>query len=298
MDTIELGRVEVTRVLDFFGRAAGADEFFPEIPAQDWQRPDLQPDFYEPGTHGFLAAVQTFVLRSAGRTILVDTGVGNDKPRPGAPWDRLRTGYLDELAAAGVRPDDVDLVINTHLHTDHVGWNTRLDGDEWVPTFPNATYLLPRADVEFWDPGGEHRPKRPTAHFTDSVAPVREAGLVELWEGERVIDENLRLETAAGHTPGSSVLHLVSGGDRAVFLGDLLHTPLQLGAPHHNCAPDEDPAAARASRWRMLERAAEARALVVPAHFGGHGAVEVRRAGAGFDVVGWAGFSRRERSDR
>ncbi|GAA3366129.1 MBL fold metallo-hydrolase [Saccharopolyspora gregorii] len=298
MESIMLGDVEVTRVLEINGRAMGMDEFFPDIPTEvfEAERDLLDPDFWSPADNGFMAAVQTWVLRSAGRTILVDTGVGNHKERPYSPhWRHLNTGYLDALLRAGVRPEDVDIVINTHLHVDHVGWNTRLVERDWVPTFPNATYLLPRVDFEFWNPLGEHRPKSARSHqnvFEDSVAPVHRAGLAELWEGERVIDENLRLLPAPGHTPGSSVLHLESGSDRAVFIGDLLHTPVQLLDPAHNCGFDEDPAAARASRRRLLEFAADRTALVVPAHFGGHGAAEVSRDGDRFAIDAWAAFER------
>jgi glyoxylase-like metal-dependent hydrolase (beta-lactamase superfamily II) len=301
MDTIELGDVAITRVLELSGRLIGADEFFPDAPAEVWEQEWLAPDFYEPSDNGVIAPVQTWVLRSAGRTILVDTGIGDDKERPGFParWHRKRTGFLGSLAAAGVRPEDVDVVVNTHLHVDHVGWNTRLDGREWVPTFPNATYLLPRADFEYWDPQRPNPPQQVLDVrnvFDDSVAPVHEAGLVQLWEDELVLDENLRLEATPGHTPGTSVLHLRSGSERAVFMGDLLHSPMQLGHPQHNCMAEVDPAAARSARWRMLAFAAEQRALVVPAHFGGHSAAEVRRRGDGFEVVQWAGFSRLERT--
>lgn len=304
MQSITLGDVEVTRVLEFHGRAMGMDEFFPDIPADvfEAERSWLAPDFWSPADNGFTSAVQTWVLRSAGRTILVDTGVGNHKERPYSPhWRHLDTDYLDNLAEAGVDPDEVDIVINTHLHVDHVGWNTRLVGRDWVPTFPNATYLLPRLDFDYWNPLGQHRPKNARSHqnvFEDSVAPVHEAGLTELWEGERVIDENLRLLPAPGHTPGSSVLHLSSGSDRAVFIGDLLHTPVQLQDPAHNCSFEEDPAAARTSRRRLLEFAADNTALVVPAHFGGHGAAEVRRAGNRFEIEDWAAFDRPEWSNR
>ncbi|WP_372665942.1 MBL fold metallo-hydrolase [Amycolatopsis kentuckyensis] len=236
------------------------------------------------------------VLRSGGRTILVDTGVGNHKERPYSPvWSHLDTGFLGALAAAGVQPEDVDLVVNTHLHVDHVGWNTRLDGRAWVPTFPNATYLMPRRDFDFWNPANEHRPRLGRGNqnvFEDSVAPVHEAGLTQLWDGSHRIDADLRLELAPGHTPGSSVLHLESGGDRALFVGDLVHTALQIAEPETNSCFCEDPAAARATRRDLLGQAAETGALVFPAHFGGHGAAQVKRDGTRFAIADWAGFPR------
>ena len=169
-------------------------------------------------------------------------------------------------------------MVNTHLHIDHVGWNTYLDGRTWVPTFPNATYLMPRRDFDFWNPANGHEPRLGRGNqnvFEDSVAPVHQAGLAELWDGSYRIDKNLRLESAPGHTPGSSVLTLESGPDRALFVGDMVHTALQIMEPDTNSCFCEDPVQARATRHKLLGRAAESNALVFPAHLGGHGAAEV-----------------------
>ncbi|WP_055694594.1 MBL fold metallo-hydrolase, partial [Streptomyces prasinopilosus] len=196
---------------------------------------------------------------------------------------------------ASVEPEEVDLVVNTHLHDDHVGWNTRLDGRDWVPTFPNATYLMPRPDVEYWHPENLPRTRFGRGNqnvYEDSIDPVIDAGLVRTWDDSHVIDANLRLQPAPGHTPGSSVVHLESGGDRAVFAGDLLHGAIQVPEPHLNSCFEEDEDAARASRARMYAYAADHNALVLPAHLPGHGAFEIRRRGAGFEISGWAPFSR------
>jgi glyoxylase-like metal-dependent hydrolase (beta-lactamase superfamily II) len=209
-------------------------------------------------------------------------------------WSRLDTDYLDNLAAAGVRPEDVDIVVNTHLHVDHVGWNTRLDGRTWVPTFPNATYLMTRRDFEFWDPANEHESVLGRGNqnvFEDSVAPVHQAGQTLLWENSHQIDADLRLDAAPGHTPGSSVLTLTSGTDRAVFVGDMLHSPVQILEPDSNSCFCEDPAGARATRRKVLGWAADNNALVIPAHLGGHGAAEVAREGDKFAIKGWAPFA-------
>ncbi|WP_433662368.1 MBL fold metallo-hydrolase [Nocardia sp. CA-128927] len=298
MDQITLGDVTVTRISEFYGSVEmSPDQFFPDSPDGAWDEHHglLAPDFWNPDTGECQSALQTWLLRSEGRTILVDTGVGNHKDRPYAPvWSRLDTTYLDNLAAADVRPEDVDLVINTHLHIDHVGWNTRLDGRTWVPTFPNATYLMPLRDFDFWDPANGHETVFGRGNqnvFEDSVVPVHQAGLAELWDGSYRIDKNLRLDLAPGHTPGSSVLTLESGTDRALFVGDLLHTPLQIVEPETNSCFCEDPAEARATRHKLLGHAAEDNALVFPAHFGGQGAVEIERSGSKFRIKDWAGFS-------
>jgi glyoxylase-like metal-dependent hydrolase (beta-lactamase superfamily II) len=296
MNEIKLGDVTVTRIEEMHGPIMPTGAFFPSMPEQAWQHHEaaLIPDHLD---HDGMVhvAMQTWVLRSGGRTILIDTGVGNDKSRPAvAVWDHLDLDYLGALARAGVRPEDVDLVVNTHLHVDHVGWNTRLVDGEWVPTFPNATYLMPRADFVFWDPannanlvGGVNENV-----FADSVAPVYAAGQVRLWEGNHIIDEHLSLDAAPGHTPGSSVVKLSSGSDRALFAGDLIHTPLQVMELGHNSCFCEDPAAAVASRRALLGWAADGNALVLPAHLSGHGALEVERAGSGFAIKGWAPFTR------
>lgn len=296
MDTIILGDVTLTRVREYFGPVGMTPEtFFPDSPAAAWEDSWLEPDFLDARTRIVNSAIQTWLLRSEGRTILVDTGVGNHKERPYSPvWSRLNTGFLNNLARAGVRPEDVDVVVNTHLHVDHVGWNTYLDGRTWVPTFPNATYLMPKDDFDFWNPANDHRPRLGRGNqnvFEDSVAPVHEAGQTLLWENSHRIDANLLLEPAPGHTPGSSVLTLTSGSDRAVFVGDLLHSPVQILEPDTNSCFCEDTLGARTTRRRLLGWAADNHALLVPAHLGGHGAAEVERDGDRFSIKGWAPFA-------
>jgi glyoxylase-like metal-dependent hydrolase (beta-lactamase superfamily II) len=301
MRSFQLGAVEVTKVVEWQGDIAPARTIIPASTPAIWRdnRSWLAPDHWNPETDAYHAAVQTWVLRSEGKVVLVDTGVGNDRDRPQIPlFDHLATPFLDRLAEAGVRPEDVDVVVNTHVHYDHVGWNTRRENDEWVPTFPNATYVIPRADKTYFDPRNAHR--RPPVRderdrvrregslllYADSVAPV--LGRAVLWEGTHRIDGNLLLEPAPGHTPGSSVVRLSSGSDRAVFVGDVLHSPVQILRPTDNSCFCEDPAQAAATRRAVLERAADTNELVVPAHFAGPGAVEIRRDGARLAVGRWA----------
>ncbi|MBP2338843.1 glyoxylase-like metal-dependent hydrolase (beta-lactamase superfamily II) [Saccharothrix coeruleofusca] len=295
---LAFGSVTLERVPEYFGTVhIPPQQFFPEVSQETWRDNEdwFAPDFLDPDSGTVRSALQTWVLRSGGRTILVDTGAGNGKERPYAQvWAHRRTAYLDHLAAVGVRPEDVDIVVNTHLHNDHVGWNTVLEGREWVPTFPNARYLMPARDFEYWNPvhrrvaaGGPHNQNV----FEDSVAPVHRAGLVELWEDEHVIDEHLRLVLAPGHTPGSSAVLLDSGGTKAMFVGDMLHTPAQVLEPHANSCFCEDPEQARATRRELLARAADEDALVFPAHFGGAGGFRVRACGDGFALAEWAPFA-------
>jgi glyoxylase-like metal-dependent hydrolase (beta-lactamase superfamily II) len=298
MEQITLGNVTITRVWEYFGSVEMTpDTFFPESPKEVWNGGAswLTPHFLDSETNIVNSAIQTWLLRSGGKTILVDTGVGNHKDRPYAPvWNRLETGFLANLARAGVAPEDVDIVINTHLHIDHVGWNTYLNGRQWIPTFPNATYLMPKDDFDFWNPENDHKPLLGRGNqnvFEDSVAPVHQAGQTLLWENSHQIDADLRLDAAPGHTPGSSVLTLTSGTDRAVFVGDMLHSPVQILEPDSNSCFCEDPAGARATRRKVLGWAADNNALVIPAHLGGHGAAEVAREGDKFAIKGWAPFA-------
>ncbi|MDP9848296.1 MBL fold metallo-hydrolase [Streptosporangium lutulentum] len=307
METISFGDLEVGRVVEWRGSLRTVSEILPDAPAEVWDanRSWLSPDFWNPVTGAYQIFVQTWVIRGPGRTVLVDTGIGDDRDRPQVPqFAHLRTGFLDRLSAAGVRPEQVDIVINTHLHHDHVGWNTRLDAGGWVPAFPNATYLVPRADYDHYRPGGTARML--PAHtdderrrldnlrlvFADSIEPIESAGQLVLWEGEHRIDDTLRLESAPGHTPGSSVVWLESRDARAVFVGDLMHSPVQILHPGYKSCFDLDAETARASRRRVLAAAARTGATVFPAHFGGHGAVTVQ-PGPGPDAfaVSWANLA-------
>ncbi len=294
---IVLGDVEIIKVVEAQGPFVPARDLVPQADPQLWQDNQdwLAPDHWEPEHDMAVLALQSWVVRSAGLTVLVDTGVGNGRERPGSPLFHHRKGdFLGDLARAGVRPEEVDVVVNTHVHADHVGWNTRntMDTDgQWVPAFPNARYLIPAADDFHFGPAGSYgNGLRPDDRliYEDSIAPVHRAGQAVLWDGSHRIDAHLTLESAPGHTPGSSVLRLRSGGERAVFAGDLLHSPVQIVSPTCNSCFCMDPAQAASTRRRILERAADERELVIPAHFAGSGAVEVRRQRDGFALGRWA----------
>ncbi|HTK61673.1 MAG TPA: MBL fold metallo-hydrolase [Pseudonocardia sp.] len=296
-ETIEIGAVSVTRVMEWEGLFSPGTQLIPDSDDEFWkaEQDRLAPDHFDPETGLIRACLQTFVLRSEGRTILVDTGAGDGKERPYIPvFGHLETGFLGRLAEAGVQPEDVDLVVNTHVHIDHVGWNTVLRDREWVPTFPNARYVFSQADFEFWNPLNGHERHGALVNqnmFEDSVAPVANAGLADPWEGDtHRLDANLTLELAPGHTPGLSVLRLESEGERAVFVGDLLHSPAQILHADWNSCFCEDQKMASASRRRILSRAADENELLIPAHLGGAHAAEVVRKGDEFDIKGWAAF--------
>ncbi|GAA0932511.1 MBL fold metallo-hydrolase [Pseudonocardia zijingensis] len=300
-DTVQrttLGAVEVLRIIERHGAFLPTAEFLPGAAPEVWERNAdwLAPDHWEPESGKTVTALQTWVLRSGGRTVVIDTLAGSMRVRPGMEghFHLQESDLLDRLARAGVHPEDVDTVVNTHLHVDHVGWNTRDADGDWVPTFPRAQYLIPAADDAHYGPAnttGTGLKEVDRLVYADSIAPIHRAGQAVLWDGEHRIDDNLVLEPAPGHTPGSCVVRLESGGDRAVFVGDLMHSPVQIVDPCCNSSACYEPERAVASRRRILERAADERELVVPGHFGGAGAVEVRRDGGGFTLGAWAGFA-------
>jgi glyoxylase-like metal-dependent hydrolase (beta-lactamase superfamily II) len=216
----------------------------------------------------FRIQVRSYLLRLDGINVLVDTCCGNDKERS-VPWaHRLQSRWLENLSAAGCDPGDIHLVLCTHLHADHVGWNTRLKDGRWVPTFPNARYVFSRRDYEF--AGKQTHEAHNREAFMDSVLPVVEAGLADIVESDscvhREIEDGIWLEDAAGHSPGSVVINARRGGSRAVFVGDVPFFA------------DTAPAEACATRQRVLEACADNGAILYPAHFPDPPAGQVRRA--------------------
>lgn len=302
-DELVFGEVTVSRVVESVGSIGMTpSQFFPGTDPSAWvgHESELRPFFLEADGATTMestsrVAMQTWILRSGGRTILVDAAVGNDKDRPDVPsWSHLQTAYLERLAAVGVTPESVDVVVNTHLHADHVGWNTRLVDGAWEPTFPNAEYLLPADDLAFWDPANARTTVMgPGAHgvWADSIAPVLAAGQVTAWSGSHQIDEALTLEAAPGHTPGASILRLVSGTHEVLFVGDTLHSPAQVQDVHTSSCFDEDTAQAHRTRDLLFTEAADKGLLLFPAHFGGHGGFRVEKTGEGFRIVDWAGLT-------
>jgi glyoxylase-like metal-dependent hydrolase (beta-lactamase superfamily II) len=190
-----------------------------------------------------------------------------------------------------VKPEDVDIVVCTHLHFDHVGWNTVLENREWVPTFANATYLFSHEDFDYWNPLNDTKPLGALVNqnaYEDSIAPIHNAGQAVLWSGSHTIDENLTLVAAPGHTPGSAIINLQSGSDRAAFIGDVMNNPIQIVEPHWNSCFCEDPQRARRTRHEVLSRAADTNTLVFANHFAGGHAAEIGRDGDRFRVTRWS----------
>ena len=259
-----IGRVRITRVVEIEGPTPGRfilPEAAPErIQEIGWLRPHFATE-----TGKILTSVHAFIVESAGRRILVDTCVGNDKLRPGIPNWNLRHGpFLDDLASAGFAPESIDTVVCTHLHVDHVGWNTMLVEGRWVPTFPRARYLIGRDEWQFW---GRHEAEAFGDVVGDSVRPVLDAGLVDLVASDLVITDEVRLEPTHGHTPGHVSVRIASAGEDAIITGDVMHHPCQMARPEWVCRFDVDAAAARVTREQFLARHAARPILVLGTHF-------------------------------
>ena len=287
MKTISLGRLSVSKIHE-----TQADMpmlmALPELDRSDlaglrrwWRSEELTE---EPQTSMIRLSVQSYVLRSGGLNILVDSCNGNDKARSVPFAHMLQTPYLALLAAEGLRPEDISVVLCTHLHGDHVGWNTRLENGRWIPTFPNARYVFTRRDYEFFSTQTTEALHREA--YEDSILPIVEAGLADLVEPDHIvqreIEDGVWLEDAHGHSPGCVTVHARSGGDRAIFSGDVFHHPVQLVRPSMPFFADEDRAAATAARLKLLQAHADTDSVFFPAHFPGRSAGRVLRDREGY----------------
>lgn len=279
MESWTIGAVRVTSLLESLQAvpATGVIEAMtPEAvaPHLGW----LQPDYV---TEDLLVriAIQSMLVESGGTRILVDTCFGNDRtlPYPGMPV--FHTDFLERLHAAGFGPDHVDVVVCTHLHFDHVGWNTRLVDGRWVPTFPNAQYLFGRQEYEHWQDHEDFH-----IDLTDNVEPVVAAGLHRLVEPDHQMTPEVRLVPTPGHTPGHVSVRIDSEGASALIGGDMLHHPAQVVEQGWASAPDYDKEQAVATRRRVLTSLADTNTLFIGTHFAAPAAGHVR----GDDQRGWS----------
>ena len=269
MSLFAFGDVTVARVVEIPRSAYPTASMLPDSTPEAIARHDawLRPHFYDESTGDLGSRIQTWVLRMPGRTILIDTGVGNGKTRHESPlWNQRQGTWLDDLAAVGVRPEQVDTVVCTHLHVDHVGWNTRLEGGRWVPTFPKARYVIPGEEWEFWKwEAAEGR--EASGCIADSVMPIVEAGCAAFVEARHEIAPGLRFEPTPGHTPGHVAVRLTTPAGDAVFSGDLMHRTVQVAEPQWSSRFCHDPAHARKTRQAFIESHADTTTLILPAHF-------------------------------
>jgi glyoxylase-like metal-dependent hydrolase (beta-lactamase superfamily II) len=263
----QLGAIRIDRIVESERADFPAAQFFPGTPAEQWApyRQRLQPWAMDAATQSLILPIQSYVLRTRHHTIIVDTCVGDHKQRQRPTWNMTSSGaYLKALAAAGVQPEQVDYVMCTHMHGDHVGWNTRLVDGRWVPTFPKARYVMSEKEWTYWM--GVHK-ETPQDRIADSVIPIVEAGRALMVKNDHAISDEVFFESTPGHTPDHVSVRVQSGGARAVITGDLIHSPVQCLEPDWVPRPDFDPGQAAATRRAFLERYCESDVLVCASHF-------------------------------
>jgi len=272
----QIGPMQIEKVVEIDRLAVEPTSLFGNVTPDiiERYRGWLGPALLEAGTDRFILSFHSYLIRTPHHTILVDTCNGNHKNRPSMPpWHMLDTAYLANLARLGVAPEDIDYVMCTHLHADHVGWNTRLADSKWVPTFPKARYLMARTEFEHFEAMHRRNPDQPVnrGSFTDSVLPVAAHGQVDLIEDSHVIERHLEdgiwLEPAPGHSPGNVSVHVKAGGRHALMSGDVIHHPIQFAEPELANPADIDKTLALRTRLDLMRRYADTDTLLLAAHF-------------------------------
>ena len=260
----QIGKIRVTRIQEVLDSFRPADMFIYD-PAELFERYDWLTGFMN--AEGNLSlSVHAFVITSGSRRFLVDGCFGNDKLREEPAFSNLRTPFLEDLLAADCPPETIDTVISTHLHVNHVGWNTRLSEGSWVPTFPNARYVFVRREWEACQQLLLDKDAR-VSHIVDSVQPIVDAGLADLVEADHRITDEVWLEPSPGHSPGHVCVHIASEGHHAVITGDVFHHPVQIADPDLGTRFCVDNAAACQTRRAFLSRYENKQALVLSSHF-------------------------------
>lgn len=264
MQRWQIGDVSITRIIETEDKSMTAEIMLPDARPENvlpirW----LQPHFID-ADGNLISSVFSLLVESHGKKIVIDTCLGNDKPRAVPDWNERQGAFLDHIAAAGFPRESVDYVACTHLHPDHVGWNTILRDNEWQPTFPNARYLFSRKDWEWLDKA----PVTPLGDYCgDSVRPIFAAGLADVVEPGHAITDEVTLVSTPGHSPGHVAVRISSNGEYAVVTGDLMHHPCQVARPQW-CSPfDFDRGQALKTRERFLAEFSDEPVLVIGTHF-------------------------------
>jgi glyoxylase-like metal-dependent hydrolase (beta-lactamase superfamily II) len=269
MKTMKLGEVTIARVVEVDRSSLPTTTMLPDSTAEAIARHHgwLRPHFWDDTVGDLGARIQSYIVRTPEQTILIDTCFGNDKERPGFPAGHRRQGrYLEDLRGAGAAPEDIDVVVCTHLHIDHVGWNTRRMDGRWVPTFPKATYVFVGEEWEFWKHEHE-RGAEPYGCIADSVVPIVEAGRAQVVNSHHTLGKYLRFEPSPGHTPGHTCLRLRTSGGDAIFSGDIMHRTVQVAEPGWSSIFCYDGRQAAKTRRDFVEGHADSGVLVLAAHF-------------------------------
>ena len=279
-----IGEVEVARIVEVNAWEDDITMLLPDAtPAFVQQFKWLQPHFATPDGKMILS-FQAFVLRSRGKTFMIDTCIGNDRQREFDVFTNMQTSFLADLNTAGFPAEQIDGVLCTHLHFDHVGWNTRKEGDRWVPTFPQARYYFGREEYAHWqhlrETGGYHH----VDHLLDSVDPIVQAGLADFIDPDFQLTDEVSLIPTPGHTPGHVSVLIRSAGQQAIITGDMMHHPIQLAVPATHGRFDMDAERGAQTRVDFVNRYTDTPTLIIGSHFSDPSAGHIIRDGESWQL--------------
>lgn len=269
----KIGDVTVTRIVELTTASLGPHLLPQATPERMLAIPWLAPFIDEAGR--IVLSMHALVVESAGRVLIVDTCIGNDKVRNYPRWNLMQGDFLTRLTAAGFPPERIDTVLCTHMHVDHVGWNTRLVDGIWLPTFPRARYLFADSEWEHW----RAEPQEYGPVIEDSVQPIFAAGLADLVETDHRVTDEVWLEPTPGHTPGHVSVRIASRGEEAVITGDMIHHPCQIAQPGWSSLADWDSQMSADTRAHFVARNADRPILVIGTHFAAPTAGHIVRDG-------------------
>lgn len=282
----QVGKVKITAITEIDDAADVIKATVPDATAQNITKIAWLVPHFADRLGNIKASVNVFVIEINDMQIIVDTGVGNFKKRPElAEWDNLETDFLNRFKLAGFEPERIDFVINTHFHFDHIGWNTMLINGEWIPTFPNARYLMVKEEFDYWQSGPKAELEDDRLAFGDSIQPIHQAGLSEFVDSDHKLFDEVLLLPTPGHTPFHVSVLIKSENSQAVIIGDVLHHPSQVANADWPCAFDTYPAKAAASRRFLLEKFADTNTLILSPHFSAPSAGYIKPDGNDFKLV-------------
>ena len=272
----KIGAVKITQVVELTTGTVGAHILPQATPEALRAIPWLTPFLDEKDRP--LLSMHSLILETPEQTIMVDTCIGNDKERAYPKWNQMQGNYLTALNEAGFALEQFATVLCTHMHVDHVGWNTRLENGRWVPTFRTARYLFSREEWAHW----KAEPQEYGPVFEDSVQPIFEADQALLVDGAHQVCPEVSLVPTPGHTPGHVSVRVHSKGETAIITGDMLHHPCQIHHPDWSSTADHDPVQAASTRTGFLTEHADEPTLVIGTHFAGPTAGRIVRDGKHF----------------
>jgi glyoxylase-like metal-dependent hydrolase (beta-lactamase superfamily II) len=286
---ITLPDITIYPVVEQQGAFFDPMEFFPTLTKEllEENRSWLQPTFIDPVSGRLVLCVQSFIIKTPHHNILIDSCVGNHKPRPARPfWNMMNSDrFQKSLAATGLTVNDIDYVMCTHLHVDHVGWNTRLENGRWVPTFPRAKYVMADRELAYWTQKEKDDPSG-VPWITDSVLPIVEAQRAQIVKSDFALNESIQFIPTPGHTIDHYSVLVGQPGQDAFITGDMIHSPIQGKYPELGMRADYDSGQAGQTRRKVFDRFCDSSTIMCVVHFPTPSTGRVRRWGDGYKFVG------------